>query len=214
MEWREELANIARDRHVSLLRFNEDEWMQLNESRNGINQFTIARTHAALGGIKKSSICLILGDEYDGSQRIYAGVLASKTAVTTLESRIKVRRAQPISPQSELELGELLDDPRLAALLKKQLEGKERVVRFSEKVSYSLINVLSSISNNETALRTILASVRNKGKRANNRSLQADAIQTALRVFDLPSDAEAEFLELSSNQDTALDDTNILKKMH
>lgn len=202
-DWRDDLKSAAEKSGVSFVRFSEDEWSQLKQSRFGGREFTIARRHDFFDRIKTRSLCLVIGREDDDSFQLYVGVISTKQAITTLETRIKVRRLQRISPYSEPEFWELTGMENPGTLT------DTTVQRLSKKRGGSIISALSAYPDNEEAFHNVLDAVRDVDPRAKNRSLQVDALQTVLRVFDTEVDADAAFLDITPEMDTALDGTNI-----
>lgn len=201
--WREDLRFAAEKAGVSLFQFTEDEWSQLKQSRFGGREFTIARRHEFFDGIKARSLCLVVGREGGDYFQLYVGVISTKQAITTLETRVKVRRLQRISPHSESEFAEATGIESYGALT------ETTVVRLSKKRGGAIVHALSAYPDNEKAFHSALDAVRDVDPRAKNRSLQVDALQTVLRVFDSEVNADAAFLDITPDRDTALDGTNI-----
>lgn len=201
--WREELRFIAEKSGISFVQFSEEEWLQLKHSRSGGREFTIARSHETFSGIKARSLCLVVGREEGVSFQLYIGVLSTKQAITTLETRIKVRRLQQISPKTVSEFSEVTGISGSAS------SAETTVSKITQKRGGSVIHALSEYPENEKAFHAILDAVRDVDPRAKNRSLQLDALQTVLRVFDSEVNAEAAYLEITPEKDTALDGTNI-----
>lgn len=202
-DWREELRSIAEKSGISFVQFSEEEWSQLKQSRGGGREFTIARSHETFGGIKSRSLCLVVGHEEHNSFQLYIGVLSTKQAITTLETRIKIRRLQQISPNTVPEFTEVTGVGDLAP------HAETTVTRITRKRGGSIIHALSAYPNNDKAFHAVLDAVRDADLRAKNRSLQLDAVQTVLRVFDSEVNAEAAYLDVTPEMDTALDGTNI-----
>lgn len=202
-DWREDLRFAAEKSGASLVRFSEEEWSQLRQSRAGGREFTIARRHETFDGIKSRSLCLVVGREEDESFQLYIGVISSKQPITTLETRIKVRRLQQISPNTAAEFA------KVTGIEDQAPHADTTVARISKKRGGSIIYALSGYPENEKAFHSVLDAVRDVDPRAKNRSLQQDALQTVLRVFDLEVNADATFLDITPEMDTALDGTNI-----
>lgn len=205
VDWKEELHTIAEQRGVSLIRFSQDEWSQLRQSRRGAQEFTIARAHDIFEGIKSRSLCIIVGAEEHQDFQLFVGVLSTKQAITTLDTRIKVRRLQPIVPQIRSEF------IKATGLSSAADDGDDRttITRLTKKSGSFALLSLSNYQENEAALHLVLDAVRDVDPRAKNRSLQLDAVQTVLRFFDVEANADAAYLEVTPGMDTALDATNI-----
>lgn len=89
--WLETLTETVLQKPIVVLRFSEDEWAGLNESRGGTHTFTIARSYSSLHNVRVPTVCLLLGQEFGigAPQVIHCGVLESRRSNTTLESRLK-----------------------------------------------------------------------------------------------------------------------------
>lgn len=202
-DWREDLRLAAEKSGVSFFRFSEDEWSELKQSRFGGRKFTIARRHEFFDGIRARSICLVVGCEDDAPFRLYVGVISTKQAITTLETRVKIRRLEQISPHSKSEFSEV------TGIAIPESVAETTVLRLSKMRRASIIHTLSDYPENEMAFHRVLDAVSDVDLRAKNRSLQLDALQTVLRVFDTEVNADAAFLDVSEEMETALDGTNI-----
>lgn len=97
--WREELCQHVEAKPCVVLRLNEDDSTQLAASRGGFNEFTLARTHDLLSAIHPPTVCLIFSSapEQFGHRRdephARVGIISSRSPITTLDTRIKVKRA-------------------------------------------------------------------------------------------------------------------------
>jgi hypothetical protein len=73
----------------------------------------VARSHHLLEGVRPPAACLIVGTDVRDKvepKSLYFGLISSRSAVTTLESRIKVRRCVRIKPDSEAGLRRLVSE--------------------------------------------------------------------------------------------------------
>jgi hypothetical protein len=101
--WLTTLGRLVEKNPIAVLRFDTDEWERLRESRRGIHEFTVARAHALLDGVRPPTPCLFEAAGVE-DRHLYFGLISSRSPVTTLESRIKIRRSVQIQPQSTPEL--------------------------------------------------------------------------------------------------------------
>ena len=126
-----------------------------------------------MSGVKAPTACLLL---YEGETQAaaYFGHLSSCKAITTLESRIRVRRAQVVQPATK---GELLD------------------LILSPKLSASLIKALAAIPGNTKALQSVAATLAAPRHFNGPAALQQDAVETALAAFRLSIHHQASHLE-------------------
>lgn len=172
-----------------LLRLDEADSTQLRESRLGFNEFTLARPHELLSGIKTPTVCLIFETasswvrEEDASKHAYIGIVSSRSVVTTLDARIKIKRAVRIEPGTEQALLKLLGTSSHADQLRKKLELTAPVIVLSPKLSSALISCLAGIAGNEGPMRAVIESLHAPQRYTNFSAVQEDAVQTALKAF-------------------------------
>lgn len=193
-----------------LLRLDEADSTQLRESRLGFNEFTLARPHELLSGIKTPTVCLIFETasswvrEEDAYKHAYIGIVSSRSAVTTLDTRIKIKRAVRIEPGTEQALLKLLGTSSHADQLRKKLELAAPVIVLSPKLSSALISCLAGIAGNEGPMRAVIESLHAPQRYTNFSAVQEDAVQTALKAFGLGASDRAEHVELFEGKATAL----------
>lgn len=203
-DWLAILNGVVRKKPIVLLRFDADEWGSLQESRGGTNRFTVARRHAARNAVRVPTVCLLVGENHAGEAEIHCGVLQSRTPVTTLESRLKVVAAQPVSPSSEEALLALVTDRALKPVFRRQLETEDSVITLSPAVSVHLVKKLSDLPESRRALRGAAASLDAPKRYSGNRALQEDAISLALKAFGLSLGDNAAVLEIADSEETGL----------
>lgn len=203
MEWLESLKNFAERHPIVVLRFSDDEWEALLNSRRGVNEFTIARPHAAFGDLKVPAPCLIVGKTEAGEQACF-GLMSSLSPITTLESRAKVSRAVDITPASEGGLRDLVTEASHARNLRSRLKTRHAVTLLSPKLSSHIIDRLASIQGNRGGMRAVAESLSVPKRFKGNAALQEDAVQTALAAFGLAASDQASKVDLVEGQATAL----------
>lgn len=217
--WLQSLKRLVEERPLVILRFNEAEWHNLYASRRGIHEFTIARPHDSLEGVRTPAPCLIVGtdvhdefmDDEVMAKSLYFGLVSSRSAVTTLESRIKVRRCVRIAPNSEAGLRELVTANPHAKNLADMLRFEAAVIQLSPKLGSHLIERLASIDENHGAMRAVTESLSSPNRYRNAAALQEDAVRTALHAFGLAPDDQAASLELVEGRETALGRVSIME---
>lgn len=102
--WLATLRQHVESKPCVRLRLDESDSGNLTESRRGFNEFTLARPHELLSDIKTPTACLIfssppaLRNPGDAHPNAYPGIVSSRSAITTLDTRIKIRRAVRIEP--------------------------------------------------------------------------------------------------------------------
>jgi hypothetical protein len=202
--WLDQLKQTVEKKPIVILRFDEAEWEHLRESRRGISEFTIARRHEILDCVKAPTPCLFQGYGEDGEQHLYFGLIGSRKPITTLESRIKIRRVVQIHPNSESELCLLVTEKPHAKNLRDRLHDGATIVPLSPKLSSHLLDLLVSIASNHGGMRTVAESLSAPKYFRDNAALQEDAVRAALMAFGLAPDHQAKLLELAPGRETAL----------
>lgn len=145
------------------------------------------------------------------SKSLHFGLVSSRGPITTLQSRIKVRRCIRIQPDSEAGLRELVTEKPHAKNLADRLRSESSVVELSPKLGSHVIERLASIPENHGAMRAIAELLSSPKRYRNTAALQEDAIRTALHAFGLSPDDQAASLELVEGRETALGRVSIME---
>lgn len=215
--WLATLRQHVESKPCILLRLDESDSESLRASRRGFSEFTLARPHELLSDIKTPTVCLIFETPSSWTQpenidaHAYIGVVSSRSAVTTLDTRIKIKRAVRIEPATEQGLLNLLGASPHAGQLRKKLELIAPVVVLSPKLSSALINSMATVHGNRGPMRAVTESLHVPQRYTNFSALQADAVQTALKAFGLSASDQAEHVELIEGRATALARVPILE---
>ena len=208
--WLEMLKALVQNKPLVIIRFDEDDWDGLCNSRRGANEFTVARPHALVYDLKTPTACILSGAR-DGETEIYFGLVKSKDVVTTLDRRIKVASAHEISPSSEAALLALIDDKRIETNFRTRLQSSNSIVALSPALSAHLVEKLAMIESNQPALRTVIDSLDAPKSYSDNAALQEDAVALALKTFGLSASDTAAQVEIVNGGDTALARVSILE---
>ncbi|HBV96181.1 MAG: hypothetical protein JL50_06205 [Peptococcaceae bacterium BICA1-7] len=208
--WLSNLMVIAEKKPIVVLRFGDEEWEFLQGSRRGLNEFTIARPHSLLKGVSVPTPCLIQRRN-DACEHLYFGLISSRSAVTTLETRIKIRRVARIKTASNVNLIQFISEKPHAQNLKERLRSAAPIVILSPKLSSHLVEKLVSVEENRGPMRAITESLTSQKRFLGAKALQEDAIHTALKVFGLTLDDPALALELVEGRETALARVGIME---
>ncbi len=210
ISWLDRLKQLVEKKPLVILRFSDDEWDRLHESSRGVNEFTIARSHELLKEAKPSTPCLILGKS-DNGEELYFGLISSRSAVTTLESRIKIKRGVKIQPRCRSELLRLIKDKFHARNLRDRMRKGGSIIILSPKLSSHIVERLASIRSNQGAMRAVAESLSYPKHYQGAVSLQDDALHTALKAFGLTSNDRALSIELVGGRETALSRVGIME---
>lgn len=204
------LFDYVTDRPMALLRLTNAELEDLSRSRKGLSEFTFTVPHRVLSGVQTPCLCLIFGTA-EGSRGgeaklipvAYIAVMQSRSAVATLDSRIKFKRTVSIEPRSESGLLRLLGRSRFATDFKARQTDKARLQRLPPGLSAAILQVLEADERNHWALRSVGLGL-HKPAGGSKEAQQYDAVQMALKAFGLQSDALAAKLEVSKHAQSAL----------
>ena len=208
--WLKKLQDHVQQKPLVVFQFDGLDWSRLKESQLGANRFTFARPHELFENVRFPTPCLILGKEADGTE-VYFGLASSRSAVTTLESRIKVNRALRIRPSSKSDILQLIIDTSHYHNLRRRLNSHESVIALSPKLSVHLVKKLATIESNHGPMRAVVSSLSAPKYYRGMEAMQEDAVQMALRAFGLSLDDHAISLELARGKDTALERVNIME---
>lgn len=207
--WEKALASLVQARPIVFLRIPADEAEQLAATRDGMSEFTLTRPHDELREIQTPCLGLIFAAAPDGL-RAYAAVLKSRGPVSTLVSRIKVKRSSLIKLSSPRELVKMVEPARQATDLRKRLDSKTTALKLAPKLSVAVLDALLAEEANHGPLRSVAAGLI-KPARGTIVELQADAVETALKAFGLTSDAPAVSLQLAAGKKTSLDGARVME---
>jgi hypothetical protein len=140
----------------------------------------------------------------DDENYAYLGLIGARSAITTLQSRVKIKRAVPIKPADPSALIELLTTPSHRRAFTARLSRRSGLTVLSPKLSSELVNRLAQVEENAGPMRALAAAFSAPRHFRGNAALQDDAIRTAMKVFGLAPDDRAETLVLSPDRETGL----------
>ncbi|MDV3350334.1 hypothetical protein QGP82_16635 [Leptothoe sp. LEGE 181152] len=194
----------SRKKPIFLFRLDNQEYESLQATVKGMTEFTAAINHSLLNRLKTPCVALILASNYSDGIDGFIGIVKSKSAVTTLESRISIRRVSQISIASERELVEQIGGVRFQRMLQKHLDTQIRGIALSPALSAEIITSLWRKDTNTSALMKLSELLKKKVRHSGNSRLQEDAVHTALKIFGLNTDPVADALELQEASNSTL----------
>ena len=204
-DWLDILETTVRKKPLVVFQLEYGDWWNLRQSRRGVNAFTIVRPHDAVRTVKTPTAGLVFG-ACARETEAYFGLVASRQRVSTLDTRISVKAAQRIHPSSKADLLQLVREKPYARTLQNRLASNGTVTVLSSKLSAHLVKKLAEIETNRSPMRTATASISSPTRFHTMATVQKDAVQTALRAFGLPADAQAVSCQLPGRRETALAD--------
>lgn len=211
-DWLDTLRVAVERQPLAVIRLSTEQWERLLETRRGPTEFTVAFPHASLEGISRGTASVLQVRHGDGEESLYVGLIRSKGAVTTLDSRIKIVRTGDLHfPGTLLGVADAIPDKRLSGGLRARIIEAEEVVQLSPKLSVAVVNVLAGHQENRGSLRMVAEARRVARRFGDTRSLQSDAVRMALRAFGLGTDDRARELELVEGRDTSLTEFPVME---
>jgi hypothetical protein len=201
--WLESLKKHVENFPILILRLNDGDWEAIGSSKNGFAKFSITKKHEKLDKGHKNPPCLILGSGKN-SYAIYLGLVSSTNAVSTLDSRLTIRRAAKIEPGDVDSLVKTVADSHYSKQIKDLLSKNEDVCFLTANQSKHLLNGLSRIGSNTAVLKNLESVVNAPNKFNENSSFQEDAIRIALATFGLAKEDIAESVELVKGKQSGL----------
>lgn len=212
--WIRELKAHVAHHPIVILNLEERELHGLKETRDGMRQFSLTRAHDDARGISTPCICLFFAEKSRpfGGQAdppaAYAALFKAKSAATTFDSRLTIRRGVEILPSTPADLVKLFKGGKFEQDIKKRLNKDAALVPLGPKESTKLIEKLLAIEANRGSLRTLAGGLTKPGSESVER-LQLDALRMALRAFGLPEDAPATTMNLARGSKTGLTRLNV-----
>jgi hypothetical protein len=211
ISWLAELQDWIREQPAAVIRLSSEEFERLSDSRRGLTEFTMARSHAFFERVKVPTLCFVFGTSTVYRNRktyedevCLAGIVSSRTRITSLETRVKITRALRLKAMNPDDLTSLLKGTVHQRNLEQRLTSEDSFVLLSPEMSSVLIGELAESAENADILRTVSTGLRRTKRFSGARALQEDAIQTALRAFGLEADAGATELDMQNEQASAI----------
>ena len=203
--WLEQLEQVVQKHRLAILQFDSEKWERIIE--NGKNSFSFTLPHEVLQDLRTPTACLILAMDRQGKHSTHFGIVISCGRITTLDSRINIKSVHPIAPQRKEQLMALVSTKPFSTYLSNYFSQQTPTAYLSAKLSAYLVNRLAEIEENNHVMRRLSCELKRPRTHSINSFLQEDAIQMALRAFDIKPHDEASLLETMGQ--TTLDRVNI-----
>jgi hypothetical protein len=182
------IAKWVQKKPLILIRFDEAFSESLHNSQQGFEHLTIVKPHSALQAIKLPTLCLLEIQEGDAT-KCYLATAIRKTAVSTFDSRLTIKKLRTLRPDSLQAIEALISDSQMKRLLGERLPGEGGIANLSSQLSAHLVEVLADNSENHSALDTALSLLPGFRQVTNNSWAQEDAIQSAMAAFGIRDNA-------------------------
>ena len=189
--WFKKLEQLVRKHPLAVLRLDsEQQGLLSSRMRSETISFSIALPRATLRELRVPTACLLITEDHQGKKKTYFSSALGKSSVTTFESRLMIENARPIAPDGEESIMALVTDRRFASDLRGRMRSRKRLVRLSPMLSVHLLNKLAEVRGNKNEMRRAASGLESPRTYSDNKALQEDAVNSALRVFGLtPRDA-------------------------
>lgn len=198
------IAKWVQNKPLILIRFDEVESEKLLNLRQWPEQFTKAFPHDFLQDLKLPTICLLEVKNRKETE-CYLGTITRKTAVTSFDSRLTIKKFRSIHPDSFQGIEDLVSDARMKSLLNGRLPDENALVRLSSKLSAHLVKLLAVYAGNQFAFDTALSQLPGLRTLTNTSWAQENAIQSALDIFGIRGSAIAEQVRLKDGATSGLE---------
>ena len=178
------IANWVRKKPMILICFDQTLSESLYNSRSGFEHLTMVKTHSVLQAIKLPTLCLLESQEHN-TTRCYLATVTRKTAVSTFDSRLTIKKLRVLKQASLRSIEALITDLRMRRLLSDRIPDEGGIASLSPKLSAHLIEVLARDSENQSALDTAFSLLPRLRRIPHINWAQEDAIQFAINAFGI-----------------------------
>lgn len=182
------IAQWVEKKPLILIRFDEDFSKSLLNSRQGFEHLTIVKPHRVFQELKLPTLCLLEIQDHDGTI-CYLGTATRKTAVSTFDSRLTIKKLRSVAPSSLTEIEETVTDMRMKHLLNDRLPVDYGFSCLSPKLSAYLIELLAQNPDNHIALDVALSLLPRLRRVPQVKWAQEDAIHSAMTAFGIRANA-------------------------
>jgi hypothetical protein len=211
---------IAR-RPFVVFKFNEGYFDSLQERWRGTQKFTIALPHHEVRDFMLPTLGLV--EFVENRRRIcFIGIVSSKSAVTTFETRLTIARLRRVELTALTALIPQLKSANLRTVLTRKLSAVQIGILLSKKLSLEILEYLLSKPELRSVVEAAALNLPKFREITHPEWEQSDAIKTALAAFGMAMDAIPEEVECKDESDSSLrffeahvmEDQVILKDAH
>lgn len=190
-------------RPLVLLSFSDGFEHALLASRRGLDRFTFAEPHGVFRELKLPTLCLV--EMTTGvTRQCYVGVVKSKGAVTTFDSRLTVIKLQTLNLPSLEALTPRLEGRNFQTALNQKLAAHRAASALSPKLSVSILEALCRMPENARAIEAAAFHIPKLRQVSATEWEQFDAVRTAMSAFGLSKADFPESLATAPGSDSTL----------
>lgn len=190
------IASWVHKKPIILIRLNGELSESLRNSFKGFEHLTIAKRHSVFDSFKIPTICLLETTSVISAfsvepepieKECYLGVITSKTAVSTFDSRLTIKKLRRISPSSFEQIESMVTVTRMKNLLRERMPDEDGFAQLTPKLSSDIVEIIAEESENLQPLETALSLLPRLRKIPNGEWAQEDAIHSAMAVLGIGS---------------------------
>lgn len=197
------IAEWVQKKPLILIRFDEDFSESLHNSHQGFEHLTIVKPRSAFQAIKLPTLCLLEIQEGDAT-KCYLATATRKTAVSTFDSRLTIKKLRALHPDSLQAIEALISDTRMKRLLSERLPDEGGITNLSPKLSAHVVELLAANSKNQSALDTAFSLLPRLRRVTNTLWAQENAIQLAIAAFGIRGNAIPDEVVLKNGASSGL----------
>ena len=176
------IAKWVEKKPIILGRFGKVLSESLNNTARGFEHLTIAKPRSTFQGFKVPTLCMLEIQSHDAT-KCYLATATGKSAITTFDSRLTVKKLRPIALSSLQEIEREVTDTRIKHHLRDRFPFDDDFSILSPKLSAHIVELLTRNPDNHAALDTALALLPGLRRPSNNIWAQEDAIHLAMATF-------------------------------
>ncbi len=198
------IANWVQEKPMILIRFDENISKYLHYSPQRLAHTTAARPHSVFQDFKLPTLCLVEMQVQEQTQ-CYLATAIRKIPVSTLDSRLTLKKFCEIKPQSLQQIKTKLSEQGMKILSNKNVPAEREFSLLSPNISVQLIKMLAEDSSNQTALNTALSLLSLlSSQHIPNIWAQQNAIQFAIAAFNTRSNTIPDKIVLKRGASSSL----------
>lgn len=186
-----------------VVRVDRATWEALEDTRRHGARFTLNFRHAVARAAKTRSLALIVV----GRSRLRVGIVRSRQAISSLDTRLAFDFVDEIEPSSLAQLLRDVETPLLRQTASRLRGATEEITPVSSQLGRLMIARLAADDGNAPVLRRILAWLAGRGRVDNAVAMQHDAVKLAINAFG----GDGEAYELAVRGPTAIASVRVLE---
>lgn len=186
-----------------VVRVDRATWDALEDTRRHGARFTLNFRHAVARAAKTRSLALIVV----GRTRLRVGIVRSRQAISSLDTRLAFDFVDEIEPSPLAQLLRDVETPLLRQTASRLRGATEEITPVSSQLGRLMIARLAADDGNAPVLRRILAWLAGRGRVDNAVAMQHDAVKLAINAFG----GAGEAYELAVRGPTAIASVRVLE---